>query len=162
MRRIGISAFENRHTRICRVVGLTDRQNLISFVIARVGNKYDLRNVFDLVRYFLPQPPVPQRFRRRMLALGSGDPTRAICSTLIAQAFQSIRYPILPTITGQDVIGPRRRRKDYRILRARHHSLFTPRDFDVSPYFKTIKPTVAAGFDFHRLTRHEPTSGPPG
>lgn len=31
-----------------------------------------------------------------MLSLGSGDPARAICSTLIALAFQSVRYPILP------------------------------------------------------------------
>jgi hypothetical protein len=25
----------------------------------------------------------------------------------------------------------------------RHHSLFVPRDFDVSPYFQVIKPTLA-------------------
>ena len=33
----------------------------------------------------------------RMIALGSGDPTRAICSTMIAQAFGLVHYPILPT-----------------------------------------------------------------
>ena len=74
----------------------SDCRKLTAFAIARLGNRYDLRNVIDLARYLLPTPPVPLRFRRRMLALGSGDPTRAICSTLIAQAFQSIRYPILP------------------------------------------------------------------
>jgi hypothetical protein len=31
----------------------------------------------------------------------------------------------------------------------RHHSLFAPRDFDVSPYFDIIKPTLRQGFDFH-------------
>ena len=64
----------------------------------RIGLKYDMRNIFDLLRYFLPTPPVPVRWRRRMLAFGSGDPTRAICSSLIARAFQSVRYPILPDV----------------------------------------------------------------
>jgi hypothetical protein len=64
----------------------------------RLGHAYDLKNVFDLARYLLPVPPVPVFWRRRMLALGSGDPTRAICSTLIAQTFQSVRYPIPPQV----------------------------------------------------------------
>ncbi|MGH8679798.1 MAG: hypothetical protein ACREUQ_15810 [Burkholderiales bacterium] len=46
----------------------------------------------DFTRYVLQEPPVPTRWRRRMLSLGSGEPTRAMCSTLIAQAFQSIRF----------------------------------------------------------------------
>jgi hypothetical protein len=50
--------------------------DLIAFVIARLGHRYDLKNVTDLMRYLLPTPPVPVRCRRRMLALGSGDPTR--------------------------------------------------------------------------------------
>lgn len=35
----------------------------------------------------------------------------------------------------------------YAVEHVRHHSLFVPRDFDVSPYFEVVKPTVAAGFD---------------
>jgi hypothetical protein len=38
----------------------------------------------------------PLAMRRRLLAIGSGDPTKAICSVLIVEAFQSIRHPILP------------------------------------------------------------------
>lgn len=34
----------------------------------------------------------------------------------------------------------------------RRHSLFTPRDFDVSPYFQIVKPTLEDGFD-HRTIR---------
>lgn len=37
------------------------------------------------------------------------------------------------------------------ILHVRHHSLFTPRDFDVSPYFEIVKPGLASGFDYRRL-----------
>jgi hypothetical protein len=35
------------------------------------------------------------------------------------------------------------------LLAIRHHSLFTPRDFDLSPYFQVIKPTLDEGFDPH-------------
>ncbi len=37
------------------------------------------------------------------------------------------------------------------ILHVRHHSLFTPRDFDVSPYFEIVKPGLAGGFDYRSL-----------
>jgi len=38
------------------------------------------------------------------------------------------------------------------ILHIRHHSLFAPRDFDLSPYFEIVKPTLHSGFDPHTLT----------
>jgi hypothetical protein len=87
-------------TRICRPLGLSleDRRSVCSYAIDRIGFDYDLRNVIDLLRYLLPLP-VPQHWRRRMIALGSGNPTRLICSALIAQAFEAVRYPILPKIT---------------------------------------------------------------
>lgn len=81
-----------------------------------------------------------------MIALGSGDPTRMICSGIIAQAFQSIRYPILPNITR---VGSHSAQAE--ILRIRHSSLFVPRDFDISPYFAVVKPTVEQGFDYRSV-----------
>ena len=86
-----------------------------------------------------------------MIAFGSGDPTRAICSSLIAEAFQSIRYPILPDIEIQQTDGREGRRQQREIMHIRHHSLFAPRDFDVSPYFEIIKPTLDKDFDFRQL-----------
>jgi Permuted papain-like amidase enzyme, YaeF/YiiX, C92 family len=96
------------NTRVCRPVGLesADRQRVCQYAIERLGLTYDLKNIIDLARYLLPVPPVPVCWRRRMLALGSGDPTRAICSTLIARAFQSVRYPILPRIERGALSGP--------------------------------------------------------
>jgi hypothetical protein len=41
------------------------------------------------------------------------------------------------------------------ILHVRHHSMYVPRDFDVSPYFGIIKPTLADDFDHRRLTWSE-------
>ena len=151
---VPLSKYAKFNTRICRPVGLTkeDTSKLVNFIIDSIGKKYDLKNIFDLMRYLLPTPPIPTHWRRRMLALGSSDPTRAICSTLIAQAFQAIRYPILPTVERQYTSNKDRGRYIHReLLHIRHYSLFTPRDFDVSPYFRTIKPTVEDGFDYRKL-----------
>jgi hypothetical protein len=142
------------NTRICRPVGLSepDRDRVIAFMIQSVGKSYDLKNIFDLARYLLPQPPVPSRWRRRMLAVGSGDPTRAVCSTLIAQAFQSVQFPILPDIKSiASSVNAQGEMILKEILHIRHHSLFTPRDFDLSPYFKIIKPTIESDFDYKKL-----------
>lgn len=150
---VPLSKYAGQHTRICRPVGLTeeDTKKMVTFMRDKIGMTYDMKNAFDLMRYLLPQPPVPARWRRRMLALGSGDPTRAICSTLIAQAFQYIHYPILPDIS----VVKKNDGTLQEILHIRHHSLFTPRDFDISPFFKIIKPTIEAGFDYQELRWHE-------
>ena len=151
---VPLSKYARFNTRICRPVGLTpdDRAAVVAYMVERLGVRYDMKNIFDLLRYFFPTPPVPVRWRRRMIAFGSGDPTRAICSSMIAQAFQSVQYPILPEVTRAP--GRQRADSDYsrrEILHIRHHSLFAPRDFDLSPYFQIIKPTLEYGFDYKRL-----------
>lgn len=160
VRAVSVAEFEGLHCRVCRPVGLDTAEinAVIAFVLARLGHRYDVKNVIDLARYLFPTPPVPLRWRRRMLALGSGDPTRAICSTLIALAFQSVRYPILPLIESVPSKDPMCPGCVDEILHVRHHSLFVPRDFDVSPYFAVVKPTLAAGFDHRMLSWH----GAPG
>src|SRR6187551_3558119 len=95
-----LSKYFPYHTRLCRPVGLSyeDRTTVCRYAINRIGFGYDTKNIVDLMRYLIPLP-VPQRWRRRMIAFGSGDPTKIICSALIAQAFDAVRYPILPKIT---------------------------------------------------------------
>lgn len=155
----GLDAYAHLNTRVCRPVGIdgTDLDRVVAYMRASIGRSYDLRNVIDLARYLLPEPPVPRRWRRRMIALGSGDPTRAICSTLIAQAFQIVRYPILPEIKV-DPDDPVRRE----ILHIRDHSLFAPRDFDLSPYFANVKPTIERGFDYQALHWYDGGPGAEG
>ncbi len=150
VRAVPLGIYQHLNTRICRPVGLRpeDLAAVIAFMRGSIGKSYDLKNVVDLARYLLPHPPVPARFRRRMLALGSGDPTRAICSTLIAEAFQRVRYPILPELRADHAAARE-------ILHIRHHSLFTPRDFDLSPYFRIVKPTIEGDFDYKSLTFYE-------
>lgn len=152
---VPLSKYRTYNTRICRASGLTpeDRRKVVDFMLSKLGLKYDLKNILDMLRYFFPTPPVPVRWRRRMIAFGSGEPTRAICSSLIAQAYQQIRYPILPEVTrapGRMTAQSSYSRRE--ILAIRHHSLFTPRDFDLSPYFMIVKPTLAYGFDYKLLT----------
>lgn len=154
-----ISKYQCYHTRICRPAGLSESASakVCEYVLARLGDTYDMKNIFDLMRYFLPTPPVPTRWRRRMIALGAGSPSQTICSSLIAQAFQSVQYPILPTIESVDeastdpATAEARDERKREILRIRHHSLFAPRDFDISPYFNIVKPSVEIGFDYRQL-----------
>jgi hypothetical protein len=155
---VPLSKYAHFNTRICRPVALSDDdcQKIVSFAVARLGNQYDNRHVLDLARYLFPYPPVPVALRRRLLAFGSREPTRAICSTLIAEAFQSIRYPILPNVESEasgrtdmgHIVALHVQRE---ILHIRDHGLFTPRDFDLSPYFAVIKPIIEDKFDYRSL-----------
>ena len=149
VRAIPLSTYAARHTRICRPVGLfpEDINKVVGHAVSRLGHRYDLKNIFDLARYLIPNPPIPSRWRRLALSFGSGDPTKAICSSLIAEAFQSVHYPILPEVFLKKSQDPDCKDVYKEVLHIRHHSLFAPRDFDVSPYFQIVKPTIEEGFD---------------
>jgi hypothetical protein len=150
VRVVRASTYADFHTRICRPTGLSDDdvRLLVELGLRRIGNRYDLKNLFDLARYLLPLP-LPASWRRRALMLGSGEPTRAICSTFIAQLFEVVNYPVLPQVE-------RRPNGDCNtcydeILKIRHHTLYAPRDFDVSPYFAVVKPALEKKFDFRSV-----------
>jgi hypothetical protein len=153
-----LSKYFRFHTRICRPVGLTasDCATVCAYATARLGFAYDLKNIVDLLRYLFPLP-LPRRWRRRMIALGSGDPSRLICSALIADAFSAVRYPILPKITLARSLQALEE-----ILEIRHSSLYCPRDFDISPYFNVVKPTIARGFDYKTLHWADLPAAPEG
>jgi hypothetical protein len=156
---VPLSKYRTYNTRICRASGLSpeDRDRVVGFMVSKLGLKYDMKNIIDMLRYFFPTPPVPVRWRRRMIAFGSGDPTRAICSSLIAEAYGQIRYPILPEVTylpGHASAQSSYSRRE--IMHIRHHSLYTPRDFDLSPYFRIVKPTLEYGFDYRKVDWDEP------
>lgn len=142
--------YANFNLRICRPVNLNDEEieQLVTFAKQRIGHQYDLKNVFDLIRYLIQKPAVPNRYRRALLSLGSGEPTKAICSTLIAESFQSINYPILPR---RNEVDEQSAKGEVSLLYRPHFTHFTPRDFDLSPYFNVVKPTIEHGFNHHSL-----------
>jgi len=152
--------------RICRPVGLTpaDLAIVLDHVIARIGLQYDRRNFWDLTRYMLPFQMIPPGLREDALHFGSGRDTETICSSLLAEAFGRVRFPILPDPVRrkpgtarerlrQQILGRPTRRAWSGLLRARHPTLCVPRDFDLSPYFEIVKFNAreVAAFDYRKL-----------
>jgi len=160
-----LSKYAGFNLRICRPASIRreDLERVLDEVLAQLGLKYDLKNVFDLARYFFPVSLIPRRLRRRALQFGSGLPTQVICSSLIGRAFQNDGFPILPTTTPTPARAApwrlvdrllRRTPPPYPALfRRQLPSIITPRDFDLSPYFEIIKfnPVEASGFDYRRI-----------
>jgi hypothetical protein len=140
------------NVRICRPIGLrpADREIVFGHVLSRIGHTYDRRNFLDLTRYLLPFHLIPPRLREDALHFGSGRATETICSTLLAEAFAAVRFPILPvplrerprtfvSRLRQRLLGRPTRRAYSGLLQARHPTLCVPRDFDLSPYFDVVK-----------------------
>lgn len=128
-----ISLYKNAHIRICRPVGLDrqDAQKVIGYTIGRLGVEYDIRQILDLARLLLPWSILPRHWRSTLFKSKAGTSTRMICSTLIAEAFRSVRFPILPVIQHNLTTGVE--------LIPRNPRLYTPSDFDYSPFFEIIK-----------------------
>ena len=125
--------YSEDHLRICRPKGLSpgDAWWVVRTCCRRLGTDYDVRQLLDLARFFVPWTFLPRRWRSSLFQHNAGGPTRTVCSSLIAEAFSAVDFPILPFIDrGED--GSLRFFK-------RNPLLFTPRDFDYSPYFEIIK-----------------------
>ena len=142
-----LSKYSRFHTRICRPTGLTedDRARVCAYATERIGFDYDLKNIIDLMRYLFPLP-VPQRWRRRMMALGSGHPTRIICSALIAQAFENVRYPILPKVTRSTSEAAGRKSWKSAIPRSMPRAISTSR-----PISRWSSRPCVKGFDYKAM-----------
>jgi hypothetical protein len=172
-----IGKYRDFNVRICRPHNLTatDQREVVEYALSRVGRHYDFKNVFDLARYFLPVHLVPAKLRRQALHFGSGDPTRVICSSLIAESFARVKFPVVPRYEPfPPGFEPVRRMVGFlgRFSRAGSHvpgllrmvspTLITPRDFDLSPYFEIIKFNLSehSKFDYRKLIWfEEPDSG---
>jgi len=128
-----LASYDRDHLRICRPRDLTfsDAQKVITYSIARLGSGYDVRQIFDLLRFLLPWTIMPRRWRSSLFTSHPGQTTKTVCSTMIAEAFGSIQYPILPLVKRSE-------NHEVKIYR-RNPKLCTPRDFDYSPYFDIIK-----------------------
>jgi len=162
-----LSKYRNFIIRVCRSHNLRKDHLpiILDDVLSQLGYMYDLKNVFDLARYFLPVSLVPRRFRRKALHFGSGLPTQVICSSMLAAAFDKVGFPIVPQITSDNHNQPQRRSFLGTILpfangshprfifRRSHPTLVTPRDFDLSPYFAIVKFNMIepSRFDYSKI-----------
>ncbi len=148
-----LEVYGDDHLRICRPSRLSykDSQQIIRYAISRLGLDYDVRHIFDLARLMFPWTILPRRWRSSLFSKRPGRPTRTVCSTMIAEAFAFVQFPILPLIKqteGENVQ-----------LFLRNPRLCVPADFDQSPYFEIIKyPFVDfhPGKDYHLLPWHGP------
>ncbi len=136
-----LSHYRDYHLRICKPIGLdkADRQEVAAYVIARLGTTYNVHQLLDLARFLVPWwTLIPRKWHSTLFEHNAGEPTRTVCSSLIAHAFQSVGFPILPLIQQDD-------EGRYRLFR-RNPKLFVPRDFDYSPFFEVAKcPLLASG-----------------
>jgi hypothetical protein len=128
-----LNIYHRDHVRICRPRGLSrqDAQQVLSSALNRLGQEYDVKQIFDLFRFLIPWSILPRTWRSRLFQSHAGTSTKTVCSTMIADAFSSINFPILPLIKQHEETGIE--------LIERNPMLFTPRDFDYSPYFEIIK-----------------------
>ena len=147
-----LSEYGDEHLRICRPRGISfnDSQAVIAYAIGRLGTPYDVRQIFDLARFLFPWFMLPRRWRSSLFTVRPGDSTHTVCSTMIAEAFGNIQFPILPLVKREQGGEVR--------LFMRNPRLCTPSDFDYSPYFEIIKYPF---MDVHSYSEHRllPWSG---
>jgi hypothetical protein len=128
VRTIPLSELRGMSARVVRATGLTaqERAQVARRVLARVGQRYDVDYAIGLARTLWPIGR--GRARQELTPVAAAE--RAICSTLLAQAFEEVGYPVLSRPAGACV--------------------YTPRDFDLSPYFGVVAAPLA------RATRLQP------
>jgi hypothetical protein len=144
-----LSNYEGYHLRICRPKGISlqDGISVIRHAASRLGTDYDVRQILDLARFMFPYGILPGTWRSSLFEHNFGGPTRTVCSSMLAKAFHSVHFPILPVL-AEDANG------NMKLLK-RNHKLYTPKDFDYSPYFDIIKYPML-NFDELEIYRHLP------
>lgn len=130
---VPVSKYKQFHIRLCRPKGLSliDSQRVIDHAVSHLGRSYDIRHNVDLARFLLPWSFMPKRWRSSLFDSNPGTATKEICSLMIADAFSSVNFPILPIIKQND--------QQQLTIQSRNPKLFTPSDFDYSPFFEIIK-----------------------
>lgn len=128
-----LSRYEGYHLRICRPKGLSrqDAVAVIRHAASRLGSDYNVRQILDLARFMFPYGILPGTWRSSLFAHNTGVATHEVCSSMIAEAFHSVHFPVLPVLAEDEEGGMH--------LLKRNHKLYTPKDFDYSPYFDIIK-----------------------
>lgn len=128
-----LTFYRDQHIRICRPIGITptDLHLVISYAVHALGQPYNVRQLLDLARFLLPWTILPRRWGSSLFRTSTGKPESGVCSSLLAEAFSSVQFPVLPFVKPNSEQGVE--------VFQRNPFLFTPKDFDYSPYFEIIK-----------------------
>jgi len=124
VRAVPLTEFRGQRVLVLRPTGLQpgDRQRLADWMIARIGHRYDLAHAWALAKRVL-RLPLPFR-----VPPVSESATRFICSSLLAQAFVLVGYPVAAAHVRVRDASP----SDLRYV--------TPRDFASASGFEVIGP----------------------
>jgi len=128
VRAVRLSELKGLHVRVLRPTGLDElaRRRLADWVTSRIGGGYDLAHAWALATKLLRLPLGP---RLRPAASMAQSATRFICSSLLAQAFMLVGYPIMPALIGVREAG------------AGDHRFVTPHDFQSASVFEVVQST---------------------
>ena len=128
-----LNDYDEDNLRVCRPDGLSfdDQNKVVYFACEHIGMNYDIRQLLDLARFMFPYAILPRRWRSSLFQHNAGRPTNIVCSSMIARCFQSVNFPMLPTINSD--------KNDRLRFHKRNFRLFVPTDFDYSPYFNILK-----------------------
>ena len=128
VRAVRLSELRGLHVRALRPTGLNEpeRRRLADGVVTHIGAEYDLALAWALAGKLLlplaPRLPMPPTTMAQ-------SATRFVCSTLLAQAFMLVGYPITPVQIA------------VRDPRAADHRYVTPRDFESASVFEVVGQT---------------------
>ena len=127
-----LSTYANESMRLCRPRGILEKDAglVVYHALTQVGKEYDIRQLFDLARFLFPYTLIPRRWFSSLFNFKPGQATRTVCSTMLAESFMSVKFPVIPVIQGVD---------ENIAVHRRNPRLFTPQDFDYSPYFEILK-----------------------
>lgn len=129
-----LSVYRREHIRICRPKGILEQDVrwVIGHAINRLGDGYDnFRPLRAVAKLLLPYSLMPRRWRSAVFERQSGQDIKTVCSCMLAEAFMSVRFPIIPVV--------QRDNKGELVMYPRNSHLLMPRDFDHSPYFEIVK-----------------------
>ena len=151
-----LKKYKDHNIRLCRPYGITepDVNQVLEQLISKLGMHYDDQNIIAIAMMALHSVWRPRSSQTIRACLGNCNDYEVICSGMIAQAFQSVGYPIVPDLgprasgdgfSGENPYGGG--------LIMRHYTQITPKDYDLSPNFEIVKFNIigTSNFDYKSL-----------
>ena len=148
---VPLSTYLDDNIRICRPYGISeiDLNTVLKNVIDRLGQHYDDQNIIDIALIGIQSIFGIRNTPTIKACLGNCNDYQVICSGMIAQAFQSVGYPIVPNLEPRTKANFAQINNPYGGgLIMRHYTQILPKDFDLSPNFEIIKFNIIGTHEF--------------